>query len=104
MNASARCWPASAPSSPRERWLPPDWRRPRSPAGCRSGWRGWRTLVSVVGLDELMRKSTIAVSYTRQPFTFYFAAALIYLAMSALSMAGMQVLERRAARGVEPAG
>ena len=37
------------------------------------------SLVSVVGLDELMRKSTIAVSYTRQPFTFYFAAALIYL-------------------------
>ena len=62
------------------------------------------SLVSVVGLDELMRKSAIAVSYTREPFTFYFAAALIYLAMTALSMAGMQVLERRAARGVEPAG
>ena len=36
--------------------------------------------------------------------TGYFAAALIYLAMTALSMAGMQVLERRAARGVERAG
>ena len=46
------------------------------------------SLVSVVGLDELMRKSAIAVSYTREPFTFYFAAALIYLAMTACSMAG----------------
>ena len=60
------------------------------------------SLVSVVGLDELMRKSAIAVSYTREPFTFYFAAALIYLAMTAFSMAGLQALERRAARGMEP--
>ena len=60
------------------------------------------SLVSVVGLDELMRKSAIAVSYTREPFTFYFAAALIYLAMTACSMAGLQALERRAARGMEP--
>ena len=60
------------------------------------------SLVSVVGLDELMRKSAIAVSYTREPFTFYFAAALIYLAMTAFSMAAIQALERRAARGLEP--
>jgi len=59
------------------------------------------SLVSVVGLDELMRKSTLAVSYTQQPFTFYLAAALIYLAMTAVSMAGIQTLERRAARGTE---
>ena len=60
------------------------------------------SLVSVVGLDELMRKSAIAVSYTREPFTFYFAAALIYLAMTACSMAAIQALERRAGRGLEP--
>ena len=59
------------------------------------------SLVSVVGLDELMRKSAIAVSYTREPFTFYLAAALIYLAMTAFSMAGIQALERRAGRGLE---
>ena len=53
------------------------------------------SLLSVVGLDELTRKSTIAVSYTKQPFTFYFAAALIYLAMTALSMAGTQALADR---------
>ncbi len=62
------------------------------------------SLVSVVGLDELMRKSDLAVSYTQQPFTFYFAAAIIYLAMTALSMAGLQALERRTARGMEAPG
>lgn len=62
------------------------------------------SLVSVVGLDEIMRKSALAVSYTQQPFTFYLAAAFIYLAMTAVSMAGIQVLERRAARGMEWSG
>ena len=60
------------------------------------------SLVSVVGLDELMRKSALAVSYTGQPFTFYFAAALLYLAMTAVSMGAIQALERRAGRGWEP--
>ena len=62
------------------------------------------SLVSVVGLDELMRKSALAVSYTQQPFTFYLAAAVIYLAMTAVSMAGIQALERCAARGMEWSG
>lgn len=33
------------------------------------------SLVSVVGLEELMRKSAIAAGATREPFTFYLAAA-----------------------------
>ena len=60
-------------------------------------------LVSVIGLDELMRKSTIAVSYTKEPFTFYLAAAFIYLAMTAVSMIGLHYLERRSSRGVRRA-
>ncbi len=62
------------------------------------------SLVSVVGLDELMRKSALAVSYTQQPFTFYLAAAFLYLAMTAVSMAGIHALERRAARGADGSG
>ena len=31
-------------------------------------------LVSIVGLDDLMRKSNQAAQATREPFTFYFAA------------------------------
>lgn len=58
------------------------------------------SLVSVIGLEELMRKTAIAVSYTKEPFTFYLAAAAIYLVMTIVSMVGLGALERRADRGV----
>ncbi len=58
------------------------------------------SLVSVVGLDELMRKSSIAVGFTREPFTFYLAAAFLYLAMTVVTVAAVQRAERAAARGV----
>jgi His/Glu/Gln/Arg/opine family amino acid ABC transporter permease subunit len=57
-------------------------------------------LVSVIGLQELMRNAGFAVGYTKKPFTFYMVAALIYLALTIVSMAGMQVLEKRSYRGV----
>ncbi len=58
------------------------------------------SLVSVIGLEELMRKTAIAVSNTKEPFTFYLAAAVIFLAMTVVSMIGLGALERRANRGV----
>lgn len=61
-------------------------------------------LVSVIGLEELMRKTEYAVGFTRQPFTFFLAAAFIYLALTIVSMLAIQVLERRASRGLEPSG
>jgi len=57
-------------------------------------------LVSVIGLEELMRKTDMAVGYTKEPFTFFLFAALIYLAMTAFVMMVQQGLERRANRGV----
>jgi polar amino acid transport system permease protein len=62
------------------------------------------SLISVIGLEELMRKSQVAVSFTKEPFTFYVAAAVIYLAMTAISMAGIQLLEKRANRGIRREG
>jgi polar amino acid transport system permease protein len=56
-------------------------------------------LVSVIGLEELMRHAQIAVTATKQAFTFYMVAALIYLSLTVLAMAGLYLLERRAARG-----
>jgi His/Glu/Gln/Arg/opine family amino acid ABC transporter permease subunit len=56
-------------------------------------------LVSVIGLGEIMRRSQIAVSVTKEPFTFYLAAAFIYLGLTILAMIGMHFLEKRAARG-----
>lgn len=39
-------------------------------------------LVSVVGLEDIMRHAYTAATSTQSPFTFYLAAALIYLAMT----------------------
>lgn len=60
-------------------------------------------LVSAIGLNELMRQSSVAVGVTNQPFTFYFTAAMIYLFMTSISMAGLHLLERRANRGYQGA-
>jgi putative lysine/arginine/ornithine/histidine/octopine transport system permease protein len=56
-------------------------------------------LVSVIGLEEVMRHAQIAVTSTKEPFTFYMVAALMYLAMTALSMVGLAWLEKRASIG-----
>lgn len=56
-------------------------------------------LVSVVGLNEIMRNSQIAVTVSKQPFTFYMAAAVIYLVLTIISMLSLNWFERRANRG-----
>ena len=61
------------------------------------------SLVSVIGLDELMRKASIAVGFTREPFTFYVAAACLYLLMTIVTMVGLHYAERAAHKGVPKA-
>ncbi|EKN46156.1 MULTISPECIES: ABC transporter permease [Pseudomonas syringae group] len=56
-------------------------------------------LVSVIGLEEIMRHAQIAVGFTKQAFTFYMVAAIMYLGLTVLAMIGMYFLEKRAARG-----
>jgi polar amino acid transport system permease protein len=46
-----------------------------------------------------MRHAQIAVTTTKQPFTFYMVAAFLYLGMTALSMVGLAWLEKRASIG-----
>lgn len=58
------------------------------------------SLVSVIALDELMRKTSIAVGVTKQPFFFYALACLVYLAITGVSMIAIARVERWAARGV----
>ena len=60
-------------------------------------------LVSVIGLQELMRSAEFAVGYTKKPFTFYMCAALIYLTMTIFTSIAFQYLETRASRGVRRA-
>lgn len=56
-------------------------------------------LVSVIGLEEIMRQAQNGVTTTKEPFTFYLVAALIYLGLTILAMTGMHFMEKRAARG-----
>ena len=56
-------------------------------------------LVSVIGLEEIMRQAQNAVTFAKHPFTFYMVAAVMYLGLTVLAMGTMHVLEKRAARG-----
>jgi His/Glu/Gln/Arg/opine family amino acid ABC transporter permease subunit len=58
------------------------------------------SLVSIVGLEEIMRKANIGAGATNQPFTFYLAAAALYLALTATLSAVLHVMERSAGRGL----
>jgi len=60
-------------------------------------------LISVIQLPELMRNADIASRATRMPFTFYFAASLLYLLITIASMILQQKAEVWASRGVRRA-
>ena len=60
-------------------------------------------LISVIQLPELTRNADIAARAVHRPFTFYFAASLIYLAITAVSMLAQQRAEAWANRGVRRA-
>jgi polar amino acid transport system permease protein len=53
----------------------------------------------VIGLEEIMRRSQIAVTSSKEPFTFFMVAAFIYLGLTILAMIGLHFLEKRASRG-----
>lgn len=57
-------------------------------------------LVSIIGLVELMRQAQIGAGSTRQPFTFYLAAAALYLVVTGVSGELFRRAEIRAMRGV----
>lgn len=57
-------------------------------------------LISVTGLVEIMRQSTIGAGSTKQPFTFYACAAVLYLTLTTLSSLSFARAERWADRGV----
>ena len=58
------------------------------------------SLISVINLNELMYAARAGAGKTHDPFTFFTAAALIYLAFTIVSMIVLQYSERRAQRGV----
>jgi polar amino acid transport system permease protein len=60
-------------------------------------------LVSVIALDDLMRMTQVAVRSTKQPFTFFLAACLIYWALCVISEIVLARMEKRANRGIRRA-
>jgi ABC-type arginine transport system permease subunit len=56
--------------------------------------------VSVIGLEELTRKAAFATGFTKAPFTFYMAAAVLYLIITSVTMLTLHYAERRAGRGM----
>jgi His/Glu/Gln/Arg/opine family amino acid ABC transporter permease subunit len=52
-------------------------------------------LVSVVGLEELMRKSVVAAGATHQPLAFYLTAAGLYVSITGVSTLLLKAYESR---------
>ena len=61
------------------------------------------SLISVVGLSELVFTSKTAASGTKHYFFFYTVAGLVFMVLTTLSNVGVGVLERRVNRGVRRA-
>lgn len=57
-------------------------------------------LVSIIGLDDMLHRANMAAAATREPFTFYALVALLYLAVTTLSIVLLAWLERRFSLGV----
>ncbi len=60
-------------------------------------------LVSVIGLEDMVFRAAQAGGSLRQPFTFYFAVAVLYLIITAVSDAGLKWLDKRYSAGVRRA-
>lgn len=56
------------------------------------------SLLSVIGLTELLRQAGIAAGSTRQPLLFYGVAALVFLTIGKVTGAVLSALDRRLAR------
>ena len=60
-------------------------------------------LVSVIGLEDMVFRAAQAGGSLRQPFTFYFAVAVLYLIITAVSDVGLRWLDKRYSVGVRRA-
>jgi arginine/ornithine transport system permease protein len=58
-------------------------------------------LISIIGLDDMVHRANLASAATREPFTFYAVIALIYLAITTLSIVALSRLEKRFSLGVK---
>lgn len=52
-------------------------------------------LVSIIGLEDMVRVSTLAAGSTKMPFTFYMAVAVIFLFFTSVSTGLLKLVERK---------
>lgn len=57
-------------------------------------------LVSIIGLKDMVRMAGLAAGATRMPFTFYFVVALIYLALTSVSILILNALNKKYSVGI----
>lgn len=53
------------------------------------------SLVSIVGLSDIMRVAFVGAGSMRDPLSFYLAASALYLALTSVSLLSLRLLERR---------
>jgi octopine/nopaline transport system permease protein len=58
------------------------------------------SLISVIGLVEIMRSAAVASGSTKEPFTFYLLAGFLYLGLTSISNRGFLRAEAWASKGV----
>lgn len=58
------------------------------------------SLISVIGLVEIMRQAAVGAGSTKEPFTFYITAFFLYLVLTSFSNRGFVRAEAWASRGV----
>ncbi len=56
-------------------------------------------LVSVIGLNDILRNTSVAVGNTKEPFFFFLVACMIYLVLSMISSIGIGRVSAWAERG-----
>jgi arginine/ornithine transport system permease protein len=61
-------------------------------------------LVSIVGLDDMVRKASLAAGATRMPFTFYAVVAANYLIITTISIYLLQWFEKKYNLGIQKDG
>ncbi|AIU67258.1 ABC transporter [Vibrio coralliilyticus] len=52
-------------------------------------------LVSIIGLEDMVRMSSLAAGSTKMPFTFYMAVAIIFLFFTSVSTGLLKLVERK---------
>lgn len=52
-------------------------------------------LVSIIGLEDMVRVSSLAAGSTKMPFTFYMVVAIIFLLFTSISTGFLKVVERK---------